>query len=153
MLPDISQSLCLHVLLDTMPKIRLYPDALLAVVQKSNSVAGVSCLPQYRTNYGMLLTECCTPLHTLHLQCCKLRAELAAAKREAASWRARWERDCTASGGISSSGAAGMSALQAAGSSAGGLDGALARASSSGMTAAAFEFGLGRRASRASNTG
>lgn len=85
------------------------------------------------------------------LQFSKLRAELASAKREAASWRSRWERDCTASGGISSSGAAGLGT--AAGSSAGGLDSSIARASSSGVTAAAFEFGYGRRASRASNTG
>ncbi|WIA16059.1 hypothetical protein OEZ85_012786 [Tetradesmus obliquus] len=84
-------------------------------------------------------------------ECSKLRAELASAKREAASWRSRWERDCTANGGMSSSGVAGLGA--AAGSSAGGLDSSIVRASSSGVTAAAFEFGYGRRASRASNTG
>jgi hypothetical protein len=85
-------------------------------------------------------------------QCSKLRAELAAAKREAASWRARWEKDCTASGGISSSGTI-SGGLGTEGSTAGALDGGLVRASSSGVTAAAFEFGFGRRTSRASNTG
>ncbi|KAF6266071.1 hypothetical protein COO60DRAFT_641787 [Scenedesmus sp. NREL 46B-D3] len=76
-------------------------------------------------------------------ECSKLRVELAAAKREAGSWRARWEADCIANEGVSSSGVAGLGA--AAGSSAGGLD----RASNSGMTAAAFEFGFGQRASEA----